>query len=95
MTRGKNSNRPKWLTKHHKVCKSIWGNNHRDNITVIPVVPHRCIHTLFRNWDTIDKINRILEDDLSVLQGDFVRDIQRTLTLYKWMIYHDHVLKKK
>ena len=81
-------------SNHHKLPKNKGGTNHPDNIDRIRVVEHRAIHTLFADGDVNDKVRRILEDDRAVLQGDFIRDIQRVLALYKWLEYHSHIKKK-
>jgi len=78
---------------HHKVCRSKWWTNAKDNLVRLKVVQHRALHTIFQDDTTVEKIKRILEMDLTTLQWDFVRDIERILDLYEWLEYHSHCKK--
>ncbi len=84
----------KKLTRHHRVPKSRWGTNTYDNIQKARVIDHRAIHQIFWTDTTIEKIERILQMDGSTLQGDFKRDVQRILNLYRGLEYHSHCIKK-
>ena len=89
------NNRPdRWHNNHHKIAKKIWWTNDPDNVDRREVYRHRALHTLFWVMSTVEKVEWILEDDISVLQGDFVRDLQRILDLYKWNEYHSHCIQK-
>ena len=92
MSRRRN-NPNKWYNTHHKIAKNIWWTNDPDNLDKRDINHHRALHTLFWTQSTIEKIEWILEDDLSVLQWDFLRDIQRILKLHKWHEYHSHCIK--
>ena len=80
-------------SNHHKVPRSRWGTNENDNRESLRVTQHQALHTLFENQTTIEKIETILNMDETVLQGDFLRDIQPILDLYKWLEYHSHCRK--
>ncbi len=95
MSHWKNCQRPRWYNDHHIVARSKWWNNHPDNIDRMRITEHRALHTLFDNFDTITKIEKILDMEDTVLQWDFLRDIRRVLDLYRWQIYHNHVKRWK
>lgn len=84
---------PKWHNVHHKLPRSRWWNHEKDNLVNLKIKRHDALHNIFWNDTTAEKIARVLQMDIDVLQWDFVNDIMNILELYWNDTYHKHVTK--
>ena len=79
---------PKWYNRHHLLPQSRDGSNEPENIRTLKQTVHNAFHTVFANDTPAEQIKRLLRINRTVLQGDFIQDIERILDLYWEDIYH-------
>ena len=59
------------LDRHHRVCRSLGGDNSNENISVVNVVQHQAWHILFSNH-TPQTIANIINEKWIPLNVEFV-----------------------
>ena len=77
--------------KHHLLARSRCWSDEPENLVVIDEKLHQAIHKVFWIKTPAEQIRQIIENNFSILQGDFIQDIMNVLELYEEDIYHSDI----
>ena len=71
------------ITRHHRITKSHWGNNHYDNIAKLWDVKHRALHTLFADQILHQQVQTLVDLTWKAINKNFREDIVSVLWDYE------------